>query len=202
MEDWRRLRQSSSAASRWKCRPRSTKERGEDTLESGRHSTRSDGDVFGCIWGGTLRDGVDSTIPAQQGEVQGPVVWAWCISPMSGLLRTRSGLLPNMQLKDMTTPVKIVRYQWPKEGPIRSAGFQKGDWAWLYLPTRMRGKSPKLQPAWEGPYSVATSISDVVYRIQLRLRAKMSMVHLDRLAPYLGATRNDLTRLARGYLPP
>jgi hypothetical protein len=43
-----------------------------------------------------------------------------------------------------------------------SAGFQEGD-VWLYLPTQTRGRSPKLQSAWEGPYKVITRINDVVY---------------------------------------
>jgi hypothetical protein len=62
-------------------------------------------------------------------------------------------------------------------------GFQEGDRIWLYRPTRKKGKSPKLQSCWEGPYNVVTRINDVVYRIQRRPRPKM--IHLDRLAPYL-----------------
>ncbi|KDR09269.1 hypothetical protein L798_00935, partial [Zootermopsis nevadensis] len=65
-----------------------------------------------------------------------------------------------------------------------SAGFQEGDRVWLYHPTRTKGKSPKLQTSWEGPYRVVTRINDVVYRIQRHTRARMMVVHLDRLAPY------------------
>ena len=53
------------------------------------------------------------------------------------------------------------------------------------------GKSPKLQTCWEGPYTIITRINDVVYRVQRHPRAKMMVVHLDRLAPYLGATRGE-----------
>jgi hypothetical protein len=63
-----------------------------------------------------------------------------------------------------------------------SAGFQEGDRVWLYLPTRSRGRSPKLQAAWEDPYKVITRINDVVYRIQRHPRSRMMVVHLDRLA--------------------
>jgi hypothetical protein len=35
---------------------------------------------------------------------------------------------------------------------------------WLYRPTRKRGKSPKLQTCWEGPYFI--TLVDVVYLIQ------------------------------------
>jgi hypothetical protein len=53
----------------------------------------------------------------------------------------------------------------------------------------MEGKSPKLQTCWEGPYLLIIRINDVIYRIQRHSRAKMMVVHLDRLAPYLEATR-------------
>jgi hypothetical protein len=72
-----------------------------------------------------------------------------------------------------------------------SAGFQEGERVWLYRPTRKRGKSPKLQSCWEDPYNVITRINDVVYRIQRHLRSKMMVIHLGRLAPYLGAIRNE-----------
>jgi hypothetical protein len=41
------------------------------------------------------------------------------------------------------------------------------------------------------PYNIVTRIKDVVYRTQRYPRAKMMVVHLDRLAPYLGATRDE-----------
>jgi len=70
-----------------------------------------------------------------------------------------------------------------------SASFQVGDRVWLYRPTRRRGKLPKLQTCWEGPYLIITWINDIIYRIQRHSRAKMMVVHLDRLAPYLRTTR-------------
>ena len=72
-----------------------------------------------------------------------------------------------------------------------SASFQKCERVWLYRPTRKRGKSPKLQTCWKGPYKIFTRINDVVYRIQRHPRAKMMVVNLDRLALYLGATQDE-----------
>jgi hypothetical protein len=69
-----------------------------------------------------------------------------------------------------------------------SVGYQEGDNMWLYHPTHMKEKSPKLQSSWEGPYKVVTWINDVVYRIQRNLRTKMMMLYLDRLALYQGTT--------------
>ncbi|KAJ8977904.1 hypothetical protein NQ317_012405 [Molorchus minor] len=65
-----------------------------------------------------------------------------------------------------------------------NSGYQAGDEVWLYNPARRKGRSPKLQKSWEGPYTVIKRINDLVYRIQRGPRAKMKVVHLDRLAPY------------------
>ncbi|KAJ8913050.1 hypothetical protein NQ315_006551 [Exocentrus adspersus] len=65
-----------------------------------------------------------------------------------------------------------------------TGGFQVGEKVWLYNPKRTKGKSPKLQKSWEGPYTVVTRLNDVVYRIQKNPQAKMKIVHIDRLTPY------------------
>jgi hypothetical protein len=71
-------------------------------------------------------------------------------------------------------------------------GYDEGDKMWLYRPTRMNGKSSKLQSSWKGLYKVVTRINDVVYRIQRNPRSKMVVVHLDRLAPYQGTAQDEL----------
>lgn len=65
-------------------------------------------------------------------------------------------------------------------------GFEEGELVMLYNPKRRKGLSPKLQTCWEGPYKVVKRINDVVYRIQWNqsTRAKMKVVHLERLAKY------------------
>ncbi|KAJ8957235.1 hypothetical protein NQ318_007799 [Aromia moschata] len=64
--------------------------------------------------------------------------------------------------------------------------FKPGDAVWLYAPKRTKGKSPKLQSNWEGPYTRIKKINDLVYRIQLSPRSKPKVVHLERLAKYTG----------------
>ncbi|KAJ8933529.1 hypothetical protein NQ318_002544 [Aromia moschata] len=64
--------------------------------------------------------------------------------------------------------------------------FEPGDAVWLYAPKRMKGRSPKLQKNWEGPYTIIKKINDLVYRIQLSPRSKPKVVHLERLARYTG----------------
>ncbi|KAJ8943433.1 hypothetical protein NQ318_015711 [Aromia moschata] len=64
--------------------------------------------------------------------------------------------------------------------------FQPGDAVWLYAPKRTKGKSPKLQRNWEGPYTIMKKNNDLVYNIQLSPRSKPKVVHLARLAKYTG----------------
>ncbi|KAJ8944180.1 hypothetical protein NQ318_016160 [Aromia moschata] len=69
--------------------------------------------------------------------------------------------------------------------------FKPGDAVWLYAPKRTKGKSPKLQSNWEGPYTIINKINDLVYRIQLSPRSKPKLVHLERLARYTGHNPPD-----------
>jgi hypothetical protein len=60
-------------------------------------------------------------------------------------------------------------------------------------PNPHEGEIAKLQSSWEGPYKVVTRINDVVYRIQKNPRSRMMVVHLDRLATYQAAARDERT---------
>ncbi|KAJ8953850.1 hypothetical protein NQ318_006701 [Aromia moschata] len=71
--------------------------------------------------------------------------------------------------------------------------FEPGDAVWLYASKRMKGRSPKLQKNWEGPYTIIKKINDLVYRIQLSPRSKPKVVHLERLARYTGHNAPDWT---------
>jgi len=62
--------------------------------------------------------------------------------------------------------------------------FEKGHRVWLFNPRRDKGKAPKLQSNWEGPYEVVRRLNDVVYCIRKSGRHKNKIVHLDRLAPF------------------
>jgi hypothetical protein len=63
---------------------------------------------------------------------------------------------------------------------IDSTGVTEGDRVWLYHPTRTRGRSPKHHSDRQrGPPGPG------------HLRAKMTVARVDRLAPYLGAARDE-----------
>jgi hypothetical protein len=84
-----------------------------------------------------------------------------------------------MQIKsDLQKKYYDVRAHGPK--------FEPGDFVWMHNPARKVGISPKLSRTWEGPYLVITRLSNVTYRIQRNARAKLKIVHFDRLKPYRG----------------
>jgi len=66
----------------------------------------------------------------------------------------------------------------------RKINFNIGQKVWFYNPRRVRGKSPKLQRNWEGPYEIVRKLSDVVFGIRKSNRHRCKVVHSDRLAPF------------------
>ena len=68
--------------------------------------------------------------------------------------------------------------------------LQEGDAVWLHNPQRRKGLTPKLQQPWQGPYIITKKINDLVYRIQLSLKAKPKVVHRNRLWKYSGSVPN------------
>jgi len=47
----------------------------------------------------------------------------------------------------------------------RKIQFNVGQKFWFYNPRRIKGKAPKLQSSWEGPYFIVKKLNDVVYCI-------------------------------------
>ena len=68
--------------------------------------------------------------------------------------------------------------------------FEPQDKVWFYNPQRKKGKNPKLQCKWEGPWIIVKRINDVIYRIQ-RDR-KFKVVHRNRLALWSPALERDV----------
>jgi len=61
--------------------------------------------------------------------------------------------------------------------------FKVGDTVWLYNPRRRKGRTPKLDKSWDGPYAVVKVLSDILYVIQANRRSKSRIVHVDKLVP-------------------
>ena len=73
----------------------------------------------------------------------------------------------------------------------QNRGFERGDPVWLHNPRRKKGRTPKLQRPWEGPYLVTSRIDDLIYRIQKGPRSKPMVVHVDQLKKYRGNSFNN-----------
>ena len=69
---------------------------------------------------------------------------------------------------------------------VSSKPFRVGYSVWLHNIRRKKGRNPKLDCPWEGPYLVVSVLSDVTYRIQRSRRAKPKVIHADHLKAYLG----------------
>ena len=64
--------------------------------------------------------------------------------------------------------------------------YSSGDPVWLYNPKRTKGKSPKFNRPWEGPFLVIERLSEILYKIQKNKLAKPKVVHHNRLWRYNG----------------
>ena len=64
--------------------------------------------------------------------------------------------------------------------------YNRGDPVFVRNESRKKGRSPKLQPRWIGPYVVIGQVSDFVYELQRSPKARHLTVHHDRLKPFYG----------------
>jgi len=55
----------------------------------------------------------------------------------------------------------------------RQTHFEMGQKVWLHNPRKVRGKTPKLQSSWEGPYYVERKLNDAIYCIRTDIRIKL-----------------------------
>ncbi|KAM0724689.1 Retrovirus-related Pol polyprotein from transposon 412 [Formica fusca] len=69
--------------------------------------------------------------------------------------------------------------------------FQEGQRVWFFNPRRIKGRAPKLQCNWEGPFHIVKRLNDVVFCIQKSSKHKRKIVHADRLAPFLERELKD-----------
>ena len=64
--------------------------------------------------------------------------------------------------------------------------FKVGDGVLLHDPRKYKGRSPKFQMRWSGPFTVIKVLSDVLYKIQEGPKVKFKVVHVNRLKPFQG----------------
>jgi len=68
---------------------------------------------------------------------------------------------------------------------VRSAVFQRGDLVWLWSPRRKKGRTPKWERRYTGPYTVIEQLGSVNHRIRKSAKAKAIVVHVDKLQKYV-----------------
>ena len=81
---------------------------------------------------------------------------------------------------------------------ILSKQYEVGDLVYVSNLARKVGKSPKLQPVWNGPYVVTKKLGPVLY--QLQHKQKTTVLHHDRLKPYLSEFIPHWVNRSRGNI--
>ncbi|CAC5385676.1 unnamed protein product [Mytilus coruscus] len=64
--------------------------------------------------------------------------------------------------------------------------YKVGDGVMLRDSKKYKGRSPKFQFKWEGPFTVIKQISDILYQIQEGPKSKTKIIHVNRIKPYKG----------------
>ena len=90
------------------------------------------------------------------------------------------------QVRDRVREVMLHQKQ-RYDRRVHNPEFKAGDLVWLFDPRRDRGRNPKLQGHWKGPYVIVSLVNDVVAKVELKgdPRAKHRTVHVDRLARFV-----------------
>ena len=71
---------------------------------------------------------------------------------------------------------------------VKGKTFKKGDWVWYFYPRKYVGRSPKWDKNYDGPFLVVDVIAPSDYVIQKSKKAKVQVVHCDKLKPCHGQT--------------
>ena len=63
-----------------------------------------------------------------------------------------------------------------------------GDLVWYATNRGQQHVTPKLRRRFEGPFPVVGRVSDLLYRVQLKPKETGTLIHHDKLKPYLGTS--------------
>ena len=63
--------------------------------------------------------------------------------------------------------------------------YKPGDNVWLQNSVIPEGLSPKISYPWKGPYTILQCLNDVTYKIKSTVNQKETIVHYDRLKPFV-----------------
>ena len=69
---------------------------------------------------------------------------------------------------------------------VREKTFVQGNWVWYYCPRRFKGRSPKWQRLYSGPFLITKVIPPANCVIQLTKHSQPKVVHIDKLKAWNG----------------
>ncbi|VDI56486.1 Hypothetical predicted protein [Mytilus galloprovincialis] len=64
----------------------------------------------------------------------------------------------------------------------------------VFNPTKTKGKSPKLQCQWTGPFLIIEAYTDLIYKVKSSPNSRDRVLHHDRLKPFIGNFNNWLQK--------
>jgi len=67
---------------------------------------------------------------------------------------------------------------------VKPVSFQSGDLVWYFCPRTLLGTGPKWTRHFSGPFQVVRKINDVNYVIRASAKAKLKIVHVNKLCLY------------------
>jgi hypothetical protein len=72
---------------------------------------------------------------------------------------------------------------------VKERKFNVGDWVWYFCPHRFKGKSPKWQKNYDGPYLIVRAIEPSNYVLQRSPTAGSFVMHADKIKKCYGPPR-------------
>lgn len=102
-----------------------------------------------------------------------------------GYVRKLRGKLEQIhdRARDRMEVKSLQAKDWYDRGACR-VSFEEGQKVWFYNPRRKKGRAPKLQSSWEGPFEIIKKLNDVVFCIQRSAKHRRKIVHADRLGHF------------------
>ncbi|CAC5376180.1 unnamed protein product [Mytilus coruscus] len=98
----------------------------------------------------------------------------------------------NIAREKMAAASNLQKQQY--EHKIYARQYKVGDAVWVYNLSKAKGKSPKLQCKWTGPYLIIAVFTDLIYKIQKSEFSKEIIIHHDRMKPFIGSFDNWLLK--------
>ena len=74
---------------------------------------------------------------------------------------------------------------------VKPQTFQVGEWAWYFTPRRFKGRTPKWQRNFTGPFMIVGVSGPINYWIQKSQKAKAFVAHVIKLRPCYGRRKGE-----------